>query len=885
MKYILFFFTLTCSLVNAQTIKGTITDGENVAISNVNVLIKKAKNPKLIYQFTATDENGFYSIKLPVYLDSLLVEVTAVGYTSEQKTSFNLKKEDYPLQLDFILQKASTSLKEVIIKAKEKPIRVKNDTTTYNPNSFRDGTEKVVEDLLKKLPGIKVEPNGQITFKGKTIKKMLLDGDDLFDNQYVVGSKNIDVEMVENVQAIEHYNENGLLKGISDSDEVALNLKLKKGKTDLSGTVQIGYGVVDKYDSAVTGLVINNKTKNFGLISHNNIGKNNSPYTFQSDINTVENLSDEALLSKVIINEGNLNSPLDDQKANLNDNFYFNFNTLNTLSKKVTSRINLGFYNDKLIRNNSTFTQFNLPNNSFVISENETLQKKPQILSANFQLLNKKSSKSNWEYLGKIRYQDIGFNSISDNNNQLQSNSIKSNYFFTKHNFNFTTLINKNTGFIGSALYSLSNSPQKYNNTPGISIDNNAILPILENNQRSTFKKEVVNVKFDLLSIFNDFKVLIQTGFNTIKNDFDSSLTSLDANNEAFTNNNFRNNLVYSIAYPYANSSIVYKKGKNAIKFNLGSQYYQQELKDDLNNTLTKNERFVVSRGLKFLHNITRKTVIIAAYDYNEVAPKESNVYNGIVQTNYRSFQNNEPTLEFSNTNNYSMFFNYNDLFNLKRFQTILSYSTTNNNYLTKTQINPTISTTTSFLAQTPTKNFNILISGEKYLHFIRTTLQINSNYTISSYSNIVNNSALRAIESKNLNIDLQLRTGFKTHINLETQTMYLNNIFKLKDSSPSYLNTLNQTLKVIYNPKKNIFATITLNFLSNDLSVNNNYLFVDSEITYTPKNKKIEYSIIAKNLTNNTTFQSVTISDYYKTVASQNLINRYIMGVVSFKF
>lgn len=885
MKYILFFFTLTCSFVNAQTIKGTITDVENVAISNVNVLIKKAKNPKLIYQFTSTDENGFYSIALPIYLDSLIVEVTSVGYASDQKSSFNLEKEDYPLQIDFNLQKASTTLKEVVIEAKEKPIRVKNDTTTYNPNSFRDGTEKVVEDLLKKLPGVKVESNGQITFKGKTIKKMLLDGDDLFDSQYAVGSKNINVDMIENVQAIEHYNENGVLKGISDSDDVALNLKLKKGKTDLSGTVNLGYGVVDQYDSSVTGLLINNKTKNFGLVSHNNIGTNNSPYTMQSEISSAENISDESFLSKAIINEGNLNSQLEDPQANLNDNFYFNFNTLNKVSKKLTSRVNFGFYNDKLTRNNSRFSEFNLPNNSFVISENEILEKKPQIINGNFQLLNKKSSKSNWEYLGKIRYQDIDFSSLSDNNNQLQRNSVKSRYFFTKHNFNFTTLINKNTVFIGSALYSKSNSPQKYINTPGISIDDDAIVPILENNQTSTFRKEVVNVKLDLLSAFSKFKVLIQTGFNSLKNDFNSTLTSLDSTNEVFTNNGFQNDIVYSISCPFANTSLLYKEGKNSVKVSLGSQYYQQKLEDGSNGTSIKKERVVFSRSLKFLRSITSKTVVGAAYDYTEEAPNETNIYTGIVQTNYRSFLNNEANLDFSKKNNYTLLFNYNDLFNLKRFQTILSFNNTNNNYLTKTQINPTISTTTSFLAQTPTKNYNILVFGEKYVHFIRTTLQINTSYTISLYNNIVNNSDLRAVESKNLYIDLKLRTGFKTHINLEVQTMYLNNIYKIKDNSPSYLNTLNQKLKVVYNPKKNVVATTSLNFLSNDLSVNNYYLFVDTEVTFTSKNKKIDYAITGRNLTNNNTFESIAISDYYKTTTSQILINRFIMASIRFKF
>ena len=107
------------------------------------------------------------------------------------------------ITLDFKLEPRTTFLKEVVVQENRKPIRIKNDTIVYDPEKFKDGSEKVVEDLLKKLPGIKIEENGEIKFNGKSIKKMLLDGDDLFDSQYTVGSKNINVEMLDKVEAIE----------------------------------------------------------------------------------------------------------------------------------------------------------------------------------------------------------------------------------------------------------------------------------------------------------------------------------------------------------------------------------------------------------------------------------------------------------------------------------------------------------------------------------------------------------------------------------------------------------------------------------------------------------------------------------------------------------
>lgn len=131
---------------------------------------------------------------------------------------------------------------------------------------------------------------------------------------------------------------------------------------------------------------------------------------------------------------------------------------------------------------------------------------------------------------------------------------------FTKQNFNYTTLINKGNALVGSAIYSNDNSPQNYNVSPGVAINNNAILPILENNQRSKFRKEVIQLKLDFLGSYKFFKYSFKSGFQFEQNKYDSSLSSMDSNNQWFTNNNFTNNLNYTIAYPFSQVSTVYQK-------------------------------------------------------------------------------------------------------------------------------------------------------------------------------------------------------------------------------------------------------------------------------------------------------------------------------------
>ena len=365
---------------NAQiTIKGTISDSSG-RLSFSNVMVKEKSG--IIIQFTSTNEDGAYSILLKTQKDSLFIEASSFIHEPKTIALKNLKAFNNELILNLNLEKKATILNEVTVN-KVLPIIQKKDTTEYNSNSFKDGSEKVIEDLLKKLPGIKVESTGEIKYKGKTIKKMLLDGDDLFDSNYTIGTKNINVDMVEKIQGIDNYEENNLLKGITDSEDVALNLVLKKGITDISGNATFGYGIKEKEYGNISGILVNKKVKAFGISSYNNVGQNNTPYDFNSEIISLENLKNNNLISKSILNEGNFGSILDNSFQNQNKNFYSSINTLNKVFKKSSFKINAGFYQDELNRMNISNSKIVLEDEIITIDEFNLIKKKPKLFDLN----------------------------------------------------------------------------------------------------------------------------------------------------------------------------------------------------------------------------------------------------------------------------------------------------------------------------------------------------------------------------------------------------------------------------------------------------------------------------------------------------------------------
>ncbi len=209
----------------------------NVPLENAMAMVIRIKDSLLI-DFKRTDKAGNFEFNtLPLDTLQLIVSHPKFGereyyfFGRPDNASFELKK--------IILPVRSTRIDEVTIYAFKDPIFYKGDTLVYVADSFATKPNAVVEDLLKKLPGIKVAADGSITSQGKEISQVLVDGDEFFGADPTMATKNLAAKGVESVQVYEKKNENG-----SEGDETiqVLDLKLKDdakkgyfGKTSAAG--------------------------------------------------------------------------------------------------------------------------------------------------------------------------------------------------------------------------------------------------------------------------------------------------------------------------------------------------------------------------------------------------------------------------------------------------------------------------------------------------------------------------------------------------------------------------------------------------------------------------------------------------------------------------
>ncbi len=223
------FFLLSASFAQKSSLKGTVTDTLNKQnLRNAVVSVLRAKDSVLV-KFTRTDAKGAFEIKdLPAGKFVLLSSYPNYADYADLITL----SEANPLELGQIsmITKAHL-LEEVVVKQTIGAIKMKGDTTEYRADSFKVQANATVEELLKRLPGIQVDKNGQITAQGQKVQKVLVDGEEFFGDDPTLVTQNIRADMVDKVQVFDKKSDQATFTGIDDGQKTkTINLKLKDDK-------------------------------------------------------------------------------------------------------------------------------------------------------------------------------------------------------------------------------------------------------------------------------------------------------------------------------------------------------------------------------------------------------------------------------------------------------------------------------------------------------------------------------------------------------------------------------------------------------------------------------------------------------------------------------
>lgn len=867
---ILFFIGI---FLQAQIIKGNITDKENTPLSSVSVLVKNQSN-QLIEKFTTTKSNGFYEIDLSETNDTILLEIYKLNFEKEMLTI--IKSELLAdNQFDFVLLKSNIQLKEVSIR-NTKPFTIDNDTINYNVNHYKSDLDKSIEDVLRKMPGIKVESDGTIKYKNKPIEKLLLDGDDLFGSQYTNGSKNISPGIIEQVQAIDNFEENPLLKNVKYTDQVALNLKLKKGMADVSANFDLAGGIENRLQTKANSLIVSNTVKNFTTLSFNNTGFNETPYDyFSGNTDVASSKIKEELASKAIA-ETAFSSDVGTQRANQNKYWYGNTNTIFKFSKATNLRFNFTALNDRLQYETSDITSYNFDGDSIInLSEKNKVIKKPILYDLNFKLTWKNQNKSIIENDLIYRFEKISSDNFYDSNyrNQFENNLISKNKYFRNHLL-YTEKINAKNSLQLFAQFSINDKPQEFDLLPGIDFlgSNNFVS---NSTQFSSFTKYFTTVGFNFYGRNKLGKYEINANQSFVQNKLESYLFQ----DKEVLGSDFINHLDYSIL----NSTI---EGKYSFVIGKLTWVNQLKLKNYwLNNNDSNIKRSVFNPIINLIYRFNIQNSLSFNFLSDQLLPQENNLYQNYILTNHRTLQNNSEAFDFQKIKRISLDFSSQSAYSQFTWTLNSYYQTNKNNIFSTILIENDLTKVTSFFLNTKNESLGLSTSVEKYYYPLRTNIRLRGSYNWMNYQNQINNSDLRTNINQNYTINFFAKSSFKFPINFENDFNYRYNQNTTEGLEQKFkFSSLNNSIKLLIKPINSVFFNLTWDFYKPDLNSKSNYHFLDTYMFFRPKKDNYTLYIRGANLLNNKLFDLKNVSDYYNSYSNYSLNQRYILLGVNFK-
>ncbi|MEE3148476.1 MAG: carboxypeptidase-like regulatory domain-containing protein, partial [Bacteroidota bacterium] len=242
MKNLFVLFLLFSLATTAQSIKvsGVVKDSIGTPLELANVIATRTDTGEM-ESYAISNTQGRYQFNLPTGAKySLVASFLGLAPTTQE---LDIAPGADDISLDFVLLPAENQLDDVEI-VYEMPVVVRGDTIVYNTDSFTNGTEQKLGDVLKKLPGVTVTDDGEIEVEGQTVSKVMIEGKDFFDGDSKLATKNIPADALKKVEVLKNYNEVDQMRGLgNDQDNIAINLKLKEGKKNFwFGELQGGIG-------------------------------------------------------------------------------------------------------------------------------------------------------------------------------------------------------------------------------------------------------------------------------------------------------------------------------------------------------------------------------------------------------------------------------------------------------------------------------------------------------------------------------------------------------------------------------------------------------------------------------------------------------------------
>ena len=864
--------TLLLLLVAATTfaqikVEGVVKDsiGNPLELANVIAINQETK---ILDSYGITNDAGRYKLNLNEN-SKYEIQVSYIGMKTA-KEIVDTKSED--ITKDITLYE-DNALDEIEL-TYEMPVSVKGDTLVYNADSFNTGTERKLEDVLKNLPGVEINDDGQIEVEGKVVSKVMVEGKDFFDGDTKLATKNIPSNAVDKVQVLKNYAEVGQLSGVTNNqDNIAINIKLKEGKTNFwFGNITAGAG-----DSPNNGLYLF-QPKLFYY----------SPNYSINIIGDLNNLGEVAFTRRDYFNfSGGFRGPSRSSGTNINlgsNNLGF-LTAQNGKAKDIKTKFgaaNFSWSPNKaldlsgfaIIANTKTELQENtsrqytdpeigIPDEN---TESNTMQNSDLgMLKLSASYKPNMNNQLDYDVLGKIskESQDQGFfSSVIGDINQLESSSPYSinqnlNYYYTLDANNIFALeaqhlISDEDPFYNAILADKDNYDGTANNLglDGAQLDYNIA-------QDKRIKSNQLDAKLDYWNILNtksDINLTLGTILSNQK--FNSNIFQFLDDGSTFNptptiNGGLdENDIDYSFSDLYL--GIHYRLKSGIFTFTPGVSGHAYSVKNNQFGEETTDNFFRLLPDFNVRMQLKKSEQITFNYRMQTQFTDVSRFASGLVLNSYNSLFSGVPDLENALSHNVSLFYYSFNMFNYTNVFANISYNKSIDNIRNISIFEPgsVVNISSPFNSDFADESVNASGRFQRTFNKIRGTLSGNFNY--SKFNQFIQNT--RSVnESYTQRYNASLRTNFKTAPNIEIGYGYTiqDNQQGRGGSTKFYTKIPSIEVDALFLKAFTFRTDYTSNNFSNqDNTIDNTFEFWNASLAYRKdRDAKFEYEIKATNL------------------------------------
>lgn len=887
--FILFFFSSFIALAQSVKVEGSIKDsiGNSLELANV---IAFSKGTNKVKSYSITNSKGHYKLNLPT--DSIYTfRISYIGFiTQTDELSIPLNSSD--IIKDYILKPENNQLDDVELTF-EMPVTIKGDTIVYNSDSFTNGSERKLEDILKKLPGVEITDDGEIEIEGKTVSKVMVEGKDFFDGDSKIASKNIPSNAVDKIEVLRNYNEVTPVRGLGDdSDNIAINIRLKEGKKKFwFGEITAGIGTNDGYLVHPKLFYYSPKTSINIITDFNNVGE--IPFTRQDYFRFSGGFRNMMSRSGTNFSIGSNSLGFSTAQNNMAREIISKFGALNfSYNPKETLTISgFSIFNESDI---DMLTQSRIDNIVTGNIEDRTIatQQKTQLglLKLSLNYIPNANTHFDYDIFAKVSKQteEELINSQIDDNEENIINKQSQKPTSVNQNIDYYKVLN-DKNIISVEAQHLYQDENPFLNFVRGTQPFESIIPTIPQefydiSQTKNIISNKLDAKFDYYFILNKkSNINITLGSSFSQQNFDSSIFQLldNGNQIDFDETELNNDVEYNFTDVFI--GVHYKAITGKFTFTPGLTFHNYITNNRQLGSSVKNSDFNITPDLSIIFKLKQSETLRFNYGMTRQYTDVNKLAEGYVFQNFNTLFGGNRNLESALYNQFRLdYFNF-SMFNFTNINASINYSRKTN----------AIKNISDFIGYNQTINspYNSNLADETFSGSVRYgrqfgkfKLNLRANLNYQKLNGIVNDQPNES-DSFTQNYRLSFGTNFKTAPNLEIGYSKTFNQYRSTNTSNDYTTDRPfAELDIIFLKHFTFVADYSYyNYSDGSNTIDNSYSFLNASLYFQKKDSKWEFILSGKNLTDNQSINRDSFNENYTSTSRYLVQPRRLLVTVKY--